>query len=70
MILKVPEACDCDVLDANGTPLQYAVWCDTETGEAVHILQPPEFTIADNGDAGLRQERRKHPAPLKVKWRR
>ena len=70
MILKVPEACDCDVFDANGVRLEYAVWCDTETGEAVHIIQPLEFTIADYGDAGLRQEWRKHPAPLKFSRRR
>jgi hypothetical protein len=65
VILKVPEDCACDVFDANGVPLKYVVWCDTETGEAVHIVQPLEFTIDDDGEAGVRKEWRQHPAPLK-----
>jgi hypothetical protein len=65
VILKVPEDCACDVFDASGVRLEYVVWCDTETGEAVHIVQPLEFTIDDDGEAGVRKEWRQHPAPLK-----
>ena len=70
MILIVPGDCDCDVFDANGVPLKYVVWCDTETGEAVHIVRPLEFTIDDDGEAGVRKEWRQHPAPLKFSRRR
>jgi hypothetical protein len=64
MILKVPEHVACEVWDANGVPLKYVMWCDTETGEAVHIVRPLEFTIDDDGEAGVRKEWRQHPAPL------
>jgi hypothetical protein len=70
VILKVPGDCDCDVFDANGVPLKYVVWCDTETGEAVHITQPLESTVDEGGEAGLRKEWRQHPAPLKFSRRR
>ncbi len=65
MILKVPEDCACDVFDANGVRLEYVVWCDTATGEAVHVVLPLESTIDDAGEACLRTEWREHPAPLK-----
>ena len=65
MILKVPEDRKCDVFDANGVRLEYVVWCDTETGEAVHIVCPLESTIDEDGDAVVRKEWRQHPAPLK-----
>jgi hypothetical protein len=70
VILKVPGDCDCDVSDANGVPLKYVVWCDAETGEAVHITQPLESTVDEDGEAGLRKEWRQHPAPLKFSRRR
>lgn len=65
MILEVPGDCDCNVFDANGVPLEYVVWCDTETGEAVHVVHPLESTVDEGGEAGLRKEWRQHPVPLK-----
>lgn len=64
MILKVPDDCPCDVFDADGKLLEYAVWCDTETGEAVHIVMPFEIVSGDDGTRECRKERRQHPAPL------
>ena len=70
MILEVPGDCDCDVFDANGVPLKFVVWCDTETGEAVHITQPLEPTVDENGEVVLRKEWRQHPATMKFNRRR
>ena len=62
MILKIPEDFGCEVCDATGKPLEYVVWCNTETGEAVHIVKPFE-TVAGEDDT-LRKEWRQHPSPL------
>lgn len=64
MLLKIPEDSACDVFDANGFALQYTVWCDTETGEAVHVVLPVEFVVEEDGEVGVRKEWRQHPAPL------
>ena len=64
MILKVPDDCQCDVFDANGKSLEYVVWCDTDTGEAVHIVMPPEAVAGEDGTLEARKEWRQHPAPL------
>ena len=67
MILKVPEHCPCKVFDANGVELQYAIWADTETGEAVHLVKDDKgfvISVHEKGNLGPKCEWRKHPAPL------
>lgn len=68
MILKVPEDCCCEVFDANGVPLKWCIWCDTKTGEAVHIALDDgrvEFVTDERGKRSPKTEWRQHPAPLK-----
>lgn len=64
MILKVPEDCNYEVFDANGIRLEYLVWCDTETGEAVHVIMPIEPVINDAGEEVFKTKWYQHPAPL------
>jgi len=64
MILKVPEHCSYDVFDTNGIRLEFCVWCDTETGEAVHIITPIEHVINDAGEEVFKTKWCQHPAPL------
>ena len=64
MILKVPEHCFYRVCDADGKYLEYCTWCDTETGEAVHVKQPIEHIVDDTGDGSIATEWRYHKAPL------
>lgn len=64
MILKVPEHIGYEVRDANDEPLKYVTWCDTETGEAVHIVTPIEWYIDEQGESQIRKVTIKHPAPL------
>lgn len=66
MILTVQDA-PCDVFDANGQPLLYAVWCDTESGEAVHLIKEDGqfvLTVDEEGQQTVKKEWRQHPAPL------
>lgn len=56
-----------NVFDANGVQLHYVTWCDTETGEAVHISFEDGRCVMAVDDAGspvAKTEWRKHPAPL------
>ncbi len=72
MILKIPDDYACDVFDANGVELKYATWCDTETGEAVHLARDERgfvFTVNDEGETIAKTEWRQHPAPLTFKRR-
>ena len=64
MILKVPEHFNYRVCDADGKYLEFCTWCDTETGEAVHIKQPIEHTVDDFGQLTVATEWRQHKAPL------
>ena len=64
MILSVQNDRPCQVFDANGKPLEYVVWCDTETGEAVHLVIPLEEVVGEDGTPEARKEWRQHPAPL------
>jgi hypothetical protein len=64
MILKVPEHFDYRVCDADGKYLEFCTWCDTETGEAVHVKQPIERTIDHTGEESVATEWRYHKAPL------
>lgn len=63
MILKVPDDCPCEVFDANGAPLEDVIWCNTETGEAIHVARP--YQVAPGAE--LKTEVRFHPAPLTYK---
>lgn len=64
MILKAPENCNYVVFDANGYRLECCIWCDTETGEAVHIITPIEPVINDSGEEVFKTKWCQHPAPL------
>lgn len=68
MILTAETHCHCTVFDANGVALKECLWCDTETGEAVHLYRDSEGRISrqsdDMGRGLLRKEWRQHPAPL------
>jgi len=64
VILSVPNDCQCQVFDSNGKPLEYVVWCDTETGEAVHIVIPIEAVAGEDGTLEAQKEWRQHPPPL------
>jgi hypothetical protein len=70
VILKVPEHCQCQVFDANGVELKYAIWADTETGEAEHYVRDETgFVIVHPGgyigESYVKTEKRQHPAPLR-----
>ena len=60
------------VFDANGVELHYVTWCDTETGEAVHVVDDAfvmtDVTVNDAGELVVRTEWRQHRAPLRVEW--
>ena len=64
MILKVPEHCFYRVCDAEGDYLDNCVWCDTETGEAVHVKNPIERIVDHTGEESVATEWRDHKAPL------
>ena len=64
MILKVPEHCFYRVYDANGNYLDCCIWCDTETGEAVHVKNPIERIVDHTGEESVATEWRYHKAPL------
>jgi len=67
VILKVPEHCPCQVFDANGVELKYAIWADTETGEAVHYVRDDKgfvIEVHEHGERSVKTEWRQHPAPL------
>jgi hypothetical protein len=69
MILTVPYDCPCQVFDADGVELKYAIWADTETGEAVHYVRDGDgfvIEVHEHGQRGPKCEWRKHPAPLTV----
>jgi len=67
MILKASEHFDYRIYDAYGKYLEYCTWCDTETGEAVHVKLPIERTIDHAGDESVATEWRYHKAPLTYK---
>jgi len=71
MILKVPEHCLYSVFDANGYPLNWVVWADTETGEAVYIVKEEDnktkMVINEAGELVAATEWKQHPAPLTYK---
>lgn len=60
-ILTAENDSPCRVFDANGVMLELVVWCDTETGEASHLVHQ-----GDDAELRVRTERREHPAPLRV----
>lgn len=67
MILDAKTHAPCTVWDANGVEVTYAVWCDTETGEAVHLIRGDDgfvLTINEEGEQVVKTEWRQHPAPL------
>lgn len=67
MILEAYKDWSCDVFDANGEPLLYAVWCDTDTGEAVHLVKDEKgfvLTVGEDGKQTVLQVWKHHPAPL------
>jgi len=69
MILRESDHWPCRVFDANGVELRFAVWVDTETGDALHLAgELGGFMIAlrDDGHRGVATEWRKHPAPLRM----
>ena len=68
VILKIPDHYRCRVFDANGVELKYAIWADTETGEAVHYVRDDGgwvFVVNDEGARVIATEWTQHPAPLR-----
>jgi len=73
----VLRTASCQVFDANGVELHYVRWCNTDTGEADHIVFNADgrlcwsyavsfFGQSDKGK--VKVERRQHPAPLRVEY--
>jgi hypothetical protein len=54
------------VFDANGVELLFVIGCDTETGEAEHLVSDGKgsFVLTDDGEAAKRVTFT-HPAPLR-----
>ena len=69
-ILTAEKDFPCRVFDANGVKLEFVTWCDTETGEASHLVKGLDgkfgLVVADDGELRARTEWRQHPAPLRV----
>jgi hypothetical protein len=72
MIVNVPEDRWGTVYDANGVELEFCVWADTETGEAVHLIVEKSargamftYTVNDAGEEILLTRWQQHPAPLR-----
>jgi hypothetical protein len=56
-----------NVFDANGVQLHGVTWCDTETGEAVHLVKDDKGfvrTFNEEGKDVVKTEWRQHPSPL------
>lgn len=67
MILEAHKDAPCDVFDANGEPLLYVVWCDTDTGEAVHLVKDEDGFVMAHDEDGCQaavRVKKDHPAPL------
>ena len=64
MILKIPEYFNIRVYDADGKELRFCTWCNTETGEAVHIKNPVRDTIDHAGNVAVATEWKYHKPPL------
>lgn len=64
MILKIPEDYVTRVYDSTGKELRHCIWCNTETGEAVHYKWPLRNTIDHTGRISVATEWRYHKAPL------
>ena len=69
MILAAEEGDRYDVYDANGNKLEWCVWCDTLTGEAVHASLDEKGLLQlvsdERGRLAARLEWRQHIAPLR-----
>lgn len=68
MIVEVKTHAPGHLFDANGVELLYVVWADTETGEAVHLINGDdgrfEMTHDETGRQTAAKAWRRHPAPL------
>ena len=68
VILSAEKGHRYDVYDANCKKLEYCIWCDTLTGEAVHVCFDEEGlvhrVVDDRGHIAARTEWRQHSAPL------
>jgi predicted carbohydrate-binding protein with CBM5 and CBM33 domain len=64
MILSVKTSQPCRLFDAEGREVLYAVWADTETGEAIQYVRKDDKFVIENNE--VVKETRQHPAPLRV----
>ena len=64
MIVSIETSQPCRLFDAEGREVLYAIWADTETGEAIqYVRRDDKFVIEGNE---VVKEKRQHPAPLRV----
>lgn len=64
MIVSVKTRPPCRLYDADGREVLYAVWADTETGEAIQYVRRDDKFVIENDE--VVKEKRQHPAPLRV----
>lgn len=66
------EWAPCKVFDATGAEIPHCVWADTETGEAVVLMQMWQadgkirWTFDGSGEYQPCTERKQFPAPLRL----
>jgi hypothetical protein len=64
MIVSVKTSKPCRLYDADGREVLYAIWADTETGEAIQYVRRDDKFVIENNE--VVKEKRQHPAPLRV----
>lgn len=64
MIVSVKTSKPCRLYDAEGREVLYAVWADTETGEAIQYVRKDDRFVIEGME--VVKETRRHPAPLRV----
>ena len=64
MIVSVKTSKPCRLFDADGREVLYAIWADTDTGEAIQYVRRDGKFVIENDE--VVKETRQHPAPLRV----
>ncbi len=64
MIVSVKTSKPCRLFDAEGREVLYAIWADTDTGEAIQYVRKDGKFVIENNE--VVKETKTHPAPLRV----
>ena len=64
MIVSVKTSKPCRLYDADGREVLYAIWADTDTGEAIQYVRRDGKFVIENDE--VVKEKKTHPAPLRV----